>query len=535
MSHWLIFPILVPAVVAPLLALAVRHDLVLARIFSFTSMVVLLLLGMFQMGMASDGQIRTYELGGWPAPFGIVLVLDRLSALMLVLTASLGLLVLLYAINGCDQRGAHFHALFQFQMMGLNGAFLTGDLFNLFVFFEILLISSYGLMIHAGGAARVRAGLQYVVINLVGSSLFLIALGIIYAATGTLNMADFARLVPLVAEEQKALLFAGASLLLVVFGIKSALVPLQFWLPGTYANTSGPVAALFAILTKVGAYAIMRVYLLSFGESSGELAFFFRDWMLPVAAATLILGMLGVMAARSLAQQASFVALASMGTLFLAIGTFTQQAQTAGMYYMLHSTLAIAALFLLVDAVVSRRTGFGDALVPAPKFRHAGLIASMFFVIAIAVLGLPPLSGFVGKLLVLEAVTGQENWGWLWGIILGSSLLGLVGFAYSGSLVFWKSGEFTEELQPALPDLAGVGNVACEVDYSGKPITAHIALPMVAVGGLLATLLMLTVFADRVLDYLDATSQQLYSPQQYVSAVLGNEAPKLPPIQSGDH
>jgi multicomponent K+:H+ antiporter subunit D len=535
MSHWLIFPILLPAIVAPLLALAVRNDLVLARVFSLGSMVLLVLLGMFQLGMANDGQIRTYELGGWPSPFGIVLVLDRLSALMLLLSATLGLFVLLYAINGCDQRGAHFHSLFQFQIMGINGAFLTGDLFNLFVFFEILLIASYGLMIHAGGQARVRAGIQYVVVNLVGSALFLIALGIIYSATGTLNMADFARIVSTIAPQQKTLLVTGSALLLVVFGIKSALVPLQFWLPGTYANTSGPVAALFAILTKVGAYSIMRVFLLSFGESAGDLAFFIRDWLIPSAAVTLVVGMLGVVASRSLAQQASFAALASIGTLFLATGTFTRQAQTAGMYYMLHSTLAVAALFLIIDAVVVRRTGFGDALVPAPRFKHLGLIASVFFIAAIGILGLPPLSGFIGKLLVLQAIAAHTSWGWLWGAILGSSVLGLIGFAYSGSLIFWKSGEFTDELQPEVAARNATDGAAYEVDYSGRPISTAIVLPMVAVGCLIGSLILLTVFAEVVLVYLDATSEQLYSPEQYVSAVLPDGRVTIPTSDGGGH
>ena len=177
MNHWMILPILLPAVVAPLLALSVRHDIVLARVFSVGSTVLLLILGMVSLGIASNGETLTYALGNWAPPFGIVLVLDRLSALMLVLTSLLGLCVLLYAISGCDNRGQHFHPLFQFQLMGLNGAFLTGDLFNLFVFFEVLLIASYGLMVHGGGGARMRAGVQYVIINLVGSSVFLVALG----------------------------------------------------------------------------------------------------------------------------------------------------------------------------------------------------------------------------------------------------------------------------------------------------------------------------------------------------------------------
>lgn len=508
MNHWLILPILVPAIVAPLLALAVRHDIVLARVFSVGSAVLLVLLGLWQLGMASDGTTRIYSLGSWPSPYGIVLVLDRLSALMLCLTAVLGLFVLLYAINGCDRRGNHFHPLFQFQLMGLNGAFLTGDLFNLFVFFEVLLIASYGLMVHGGGPARMRAGIQYMVVNLVGSSLFLFALGLIYGITGTLNMADLAVKVPEVASGDRALLYCGASLLLVVFGIKSAAVPLQFWLPGTYANAAGPVAALFSIMTKVGAYAIIRVFVLAFGESAGEGAWFAADWLMPAAVATLGVGMVGVVAARSLGQQASFAALGSMGTLLIAIAGFTPESQSAALYYLVHSTLAIAALFLVIDAVVIRRFGFGDALTTSPRFPHDGLIGSMFFVAVIAVIGMPPLSGFIGKLLILDAVTELAGWGWLWGLVLGTSLLALIGFAASGSVIFWKSGSIEGRITP--------------------PISHPIALPMVATGAILVTLVGVTAASGPVMSYLDATAAQLFAPTEYIDAVLQNEGDRLP-------
>ncbi len=508
MNHWLILPILVPAIVAPLLALAVRHDIVLARVFSVGSAVLLVLVGLLQLAMASDGTTRIYSLGDWPSPFGIVLVLDRLSALMLCLTAVLGLLVLLYAINGCDRRGRHFHSLFQFQLMGLNGAFLTGDLFNLFVFFEVLLIASYGLMVHGGGAARLRAGIQYMVVNLVGSTLFLFALGLIYGVTGTLNMADVAVKVPEVASGDQALLYSGAALLLVVFGIKSAAVPLQFWLPGTYANAAGPVAALFSIMTKVGAYAIMRVFMLAFGESAGEGAWFAADWLMPAAVATLGVGMIGVIASRSLGQQASFAALGSMGTLLIAVAGFTPGSEAAALYYLVHSTLAIAALFLIVDAVVIRRTGFGDALTTSPRFCNDGLIGSMFFVAAIAVIGMPPLSGFVGKLLILEAVSGLAGWAWIWGLVLGTSLLALIGFAASGSVLFWKSGSVEGRIAPA--------------------VESPVALPMVATGALLGILVMLTGAAGPVTEYLDATADQLFAPAEYTEAVLGQQRGGLP-------
>ncbi len=499
MNHWIILPILIPAVVAPLLAMSVRHDILLARVFSVGSTVLLLILGMVSVAVANEGETFVYSLGSWPAPFGIVLVLDRLSATMLMLTAALGLCVLLYAISGCDRRGQHFHPLFQFQLMGLNGAFLTGDLFNLFVFFEVLLIASYGLMVHGGGAARLRAGIQYVVINLVGSSIFLIALGSIYGVTGTLNLADFAVKLQSVTQRDQAILMTGATLLVVVFGIKSALFPLQFWLPGTYTNTSGAVAALFAIMTKVGVYAIVRVHSIALHQTA-EFSISVFDWMMPAAAVTLAVGMIGVFAARSLGQQASFAALGSVGTLLIAVCTFTPQSLSAGLFYMWHSTFAIAALFMIVDLVIIRRSSVGDALTDAPRFDQIGLLGSLFFLTVIAILGMPPLSGFIGKLLILDSIRQMPMWTSLWTLILATSLIALIGFARSGSLVFWKSMAIDGRLLAP----KGIANV----------------LPIVAIGSVLGLLVLLTGFAGLVTVYLDGIADQVHSPQAYVDAVL---------------
>jgi len=500
MNHGLILPILVPAVVGAFLVLAARHDRVLARVFGVASAVLLLLIAAALLATASDGAIRSYELGAWRAPFGIVLVLDRLSALMLLLTAVLGLGVLLYAINGWDERGKHFHPLFQFQLMGINGAFLTGDFFNLFVFFEILLIASYGLMVHGGGGLRVKAGVQYVVTNLVGSSVFLIAVGLIYSVTGTLNMADLALKVPQVPAADQALLQAGAVMLLLVFAVKAALVPLHFWLPATYTNAPGPVAALFAIMTKVGAYSIIRLYVLAFGAEAGEAAWLAAPWLLPAGLGSLVLGMTGVLAARSLGQMASFAVIGSMGMLLATVSVFTPQALSAALYYTLHSTLAAGALFLIADLVAERRGVLRDRLAPAPRFAQGELIAALFFVAAIAMAGMPPLSGFVGKLLILDGVRDSAHAAWFWALILSTSLIAIVGFSRGGSMVFWKSHAF-----------------------QSAPQALHrpAALPFVAVGTLLAGLVAITVFAGPVHAWLDLTAAQLFAPADYIEAVLG--------------
>ncbi|MBP8931769.1 MAG: monovalent cation/H+ antiporter subunit D, partial [Paracoccus sp.] len=236
MSHLIIAPVLLPAVMGALIILWMRNDLLLQRVFSIVGTTLLVGIGIYLNWLAASDQVHVYRLGNWAAPFGIVLVLDRLAALMVLLTAVLALMVQLYAVgSGWDRKGWHFHALWQFQLMGVCGAFLTGDAFNLFVFFEVLLIASYGLMIHGGGEMRLRAGVQYVAYNLAGSTLFLAALGVLYSVTGTLNMADMAIRISLMPAEDTALLRTGAVLLILVFAIKAALVPLHFWLPSTYA------------------------------------------------------------------------------------------------------------------------------------------------------------------------------------------------------------------------------------------------------------------------------------------------------------
>lgn len=500
MNHWMILPILLPAIVAPLLALAVRHDQVLARTFSVGSTCILLVISLYQLAVASDGVTRTYELGDWPAPFGIVLVLDRLAALMLVLTAVLAICVLLYAINGWDKRGQHFHPLFQFQLMGINGAFLTGDLFNLFVFFELLLIASYGLMLHGGGPARSRAGLQYMTINLLGSTIFLLALGLIYSVTGTLNMADFATKVPQVQQADQAMLYCGITLLLVVFCVKAALFPLHFWLPGTYTQTSPPVAALFAIMTKIGVYALVRISLLGLVSSSAVYVGWLTAALMLAASVTLVVGMIGVFSARSLLQQASFAALGSMGTLLLSIGPLTTTSISAALYYLISSTIGIAALFLLIDMVISRRPGEGDALTAAPPFAQQGLLAALFLTIAITVTGVPPFSGFVGKLLILQSLRSIPVGMWLWGVILITSWIGIMGFASSGSQLFWKSHAIEGSLR------------------STKPLP--LALPTVSIGIMIGCIVFQTILSAPLIRYLDATTGQLFQPQQYIDAVL---------------
>ena len=504
MSHWLVVPVILPALVAGVIVLALRFDILLQRIASLASATACLAVATGLFVQAAGGGVRVYEVGNWPAPFGIVFVLDRLSALMVVLTGIVAVFVLLYAIGGWDRRGRHFHALFQFQLMGLNGAFLTGDLFNLFVWFEVLLLASYGLMLHGSGAERLKAGTHYVIVNLTGSTLFLVAVGLVYGVTGTLNMADLAVKIPHVPPADQALLQTGGVLLLLVFGIKAALVPLHFWLPATYSATSPPVAALFAIMTKVGGYAIIRLYTLAFGGNAGDAAWLAGPWLLPLALLTIVIGMVGALAARSLRWLVAFAVIGSMGTLLVAVAVFDERAMAGALYYLIHSTLVAACLFLLAELVAERRGQHGDSLTLEPMPAQGDLMSGLFFLAAIAMAGLPPLSGFIGKLLILDGVRDSDAAGLVWATILITSLLLIVAFARAGSLVFWKS----RAVEPS--------RETTELAERNWP-----ALPIVVVCALLATTALLTVFAGPAMTYLDAAAGQLFDPTDYITTVLG--------------
>ena len=514
MSHWIIVPVILPAMLAPFIVLAARYHIGIQRVLSVAGLIALIGVALGLVLQVSDGSIVLYQLGDWAAPFGIVLVGDRLSTMMVLLTVVLGLFVLLYAIgSGWDNRGQHFHALFQFQLMGIMGAFLTGDLFNLFVFFEVLLIASYGLMIHAGGNARLRAGVQYVLFNLIGSTLFLFALGSIYAETGTLNMADLANRVALVAPEDTVGIRVAAVLLLLVFAIKAAVVPLHFWLPSSYAEAPAPVAALFAIMTKVGAYAIIRVYTMIFPPELQATAGLHEVWLLPAALLSVAVGMIGVLAAQRLDRLVAFSVIGSMGMVMIAISLFTPAGIAAALYYIVHSTLAGATLFLISDLV---RTGRGNLdLTAQPAIAGNALTAALFFAGAIAMAGLPPLSGFLGKLLVLQASYTSDLMVWIWVIVLGSSLVSIVGFARAGSIVFWKA--------------HGVASSETVLD-----VTRPAALSYVAVGGLLSLLIAHTVFAGPMHSYTTKMAAQLFAPQPYIATVVDTPGKLSKPVKK-DH
>lgn len=498
-DHLPIAPVVIPALVAPATMLAMRRYRGLGILLSLAGGVAMLAVALALFGWAQDDAIRDYALGGWPAPFGIVLVLDRLAATMLLLAAVLAIVILGHAIlTGADRKGWHFHPLFHFQMMGLNGAFLTGDLFNLFVFFEVLLIASYGLMLHGQGAMRIKAGVAYVVVNIVGSALFLIALGLLYGLTSTLNMADLSIKVAALGAQDQGLLRIAGLLLMTVFGLKAAVVPIHLWLPRTYTATMPVVAAMFAIMTKVGVYAMIRTVPLIFGAQAGAAAWVPAPYLLPAAILGAVGGFVGVLSARGMREQAAFAVLASTGTLLMAVASWREASLSAALYYLVQATLSGAALFLIVDVTMRRRGQYADAIVPTPRFAGQDAAGLLYLAAAIATAGLPPLAGFVGKLLILDASFAIPGWQAIWIAILCSTLVGVVGFSRSGSALFWKSASNDA------PAIAGPTR-------SNSEFIAPVALLLI--------LGLFTVAAGWVTERTQATAAQLMDADRYIAKI----------------
>jgi multicomponent K+:H+ antiporter subunit D len=524
----MIVPVLLPLIAAAgMLALGgERHRNINAalNIASTFGLVAISIVLLRTADAAPSGIAGVYRLGEWPAPFGIVLVVDRLATLMLLLTSLVAAAASVFSLARWHRVGVLFHPLFQFLLVGINGAFLTGDLFNLFVFFEVLLAASYGLALHGSGSTRVTAGLQYIVVNLAASLLFLIGVSLIYGVAGTLNMADLAGRIASIRGADRALLEAGAGILAVAFLTKAGMWPLCFWLPGTYAAAPPPVASVFAILTKVGAYIVLRLWLLLFGADAGVSAQFGGEWLVLGGMATIAFGAIGSLASQDMTRLAAFSVLVSSGTILAAIG-MGQAGLTAGaLFYLISSTLGLSAFFLLIELVERGREPGADVLAVTREVygeeddledsdeRGIGIPATMsilglaFIGCALIISGLPPFSGFIAKFALLTAalnppanLVSAAGWVWLPALIL-SGLAALVALTRAGIRAFWAS-----------PDRA-------------VPRVRLIEMAPVAVLLLLSA--MQTIQAGPVMRFMLATAQSLHSPHDYIRGVLGTaEAP----------
>ena len=470
--------------------------------------------------------VGVYAIGGWPPPFGIALAVDRLAALMLLLSALVALAALTYSLANWDRVGPGFHSIFQFLLMGLNGAFLTSDLFNLVVFFEILLASSYGLLLHGSGPERVRTGLHYIAVNLTASFLFLVGVAMIYGITGTLNMADLPARVARLAVHDRSLFESGAALLGIAFLIKAGIWPLNFWLPTAYAAASAPVAAVFALLTKVGVYAVLRVgTLLASADASTS---FIDVGLFYGGMATVAYGVVGMLAGQQLSRLAAYSVVVSSGLLLATLGLQEQTLTAPLLFYLLSSVLGTAAFFLLNGMTERMRlTPMTQApdVGPLPDETYAGfeaneppdphspddeigvaIPAAMAFLglgfvsCVLLVAGLPPLSGFIAKFALLHGVVATA----------------------AGTLPQWQSRVMVVAILVAgLAAVIGMSRIGLRLFWSvvGRTTPRLRLIEAGPVAVLLVLSILLTAGAAPVMVYLDSAARSLHSPDVYIRVV----------------
>lgn len=443
-----------------------------------------------------DGTVATHA-GGWTAPLGVTLVADRFSAIMLTVGSIMLLAVLLYAIGqpGAERDHVGFQSVYLIMAAGVSGAFLTGDLFNLFVTFEMMLTASYVLLTLGGGRDQVRSGMTYVVISLLASALFITALALIYAATGTVNMADLAGKI---AELPAGVRSGFAVLLVVVFGIKAALFPLFFWLPDSYPTAPSAVTAVFAgLLTKVGVYALIRSQTLLFPPDSRPGAL-----LIVLAGATMLVGILGAIAQDDVKRIMSFNIVSHIGYMVMGLALFTVAGLAAAIFYVVHHIVAKTTLFLsggLIEHVggSSRLSRLGDLVRSAP------VVAALFLVPALSLAGIPPLSGFVPKVALAEAGVSVGEHG-IVAVSLLVSLLTLFSLMKIWSGAFWN---------PAVEPPEGPRH---EVGALGGP-----ALMVLPTAALLVIGLAIAAGAGPLYDLCHRAADDLLEPSAYVRAVLG--------------
>jgi multicomponent Na+:H+ antiporter subunit D len=491
-------PILVPLVTAALALLAWR-SLRAQEALSIAGATGLLAVAAALLAHVARGGILVAQAGDWPAPFGITFVADLLGALMVAVTAVVALAVLVYSLAGVDERRRRFgfHPLVHVLVAGVCGAFLTGDVFNLFVWFEVMLIASFALVALGGERRQLEGGLTYVVVNLVSSALFLAAVGILYGVAGTLNMAHLAVRLPEAASPR--IVDAVGFLFLVAFGIKAAVFPLFFWLPASYPTPPAAIAALFAgLLTKVGVYAIIRFFTLLFAGRE------IQGLFTVIAALTMATGVLGAVAQRDVRRVLSFHIVSQIGYMLVGLAVRSPLALAGSVFYVVHHIIVKTNLFLVGGAAARLGGSFRLDLLGGLSQRRA--LAAVFLVPALSLAGTPPLSGFFAKLFVVSASLEAGAWA-LAATALAVGLLTMFSMSKIWLEAFWK---------PA----------PAETSPAGAPLPGAMLAPMI---GLAALTALLGAWPSPLLDVSAEVARQLLDPTEYVRAVLGDGAQALSP------
>ena len=498
MRPLLLLPILIPFLTA-VFALLAWHNRSLQRRINVVGAALHLAAALALLAWVSREGIQAVQIGNWPAPFGITLVADLFSAIMVVMTGLMGLTVAIYSLGSIDPRRESFgyYALLHTLLMGVSGAFLTGDMFNLYVWFEVMLIASFVLMTLGGSQQQLEGALKYVTINLMSSALFLASVGILYSVTGTLNMADLARQFNGEQAVDPGLATVLAMMFLVAFGIKAGLFPLFFWLPASYHTPPIAITALFSgLLTKVGVYALVRVFTLIFVHDIT----YTHTLLLIIASLTMLTGVLGAVAQMEVRRLLSFHIISQIGYLLMGLGLYTQLALAGTIFFMAHVIIAKSALFL-VGGVMRRQAGSYHLKELGGLYRASPALAALFFVPAMALAGLPPLSGFWAKLALVRAGLQTGDYAVV-AVSLAVSLLTLFSMTKIWAEAFWKANP-----RPDHP-------FARLAPQTLRPL-------LLPTGGLAALTVVLGVAAEPFFALATDAATQLLDPALYIRAVLG--------------
>jgi len=489
-SPLVFLPVLLPLLGGIVLWLA-RRSLGVGRWGSLALAAVTLGVEVALLGLVRARGVQVMFAGGWVPPFGITLVVDLTSAIMLVVSGIVGLCVLGHAVQTLDpDRERHgFYALYQFLFMGINGAFVTGDIFNLFVFFEVMLIASYALVSLGSEPGQLRGGVHYLVTNLVSSTLFVAAVGTLYGLAGTLNLADLA--VKVARAPDPAVFTIPAAVFIVVFGVKSALFPLYFWLPASYPAAPLPVTAVFAgMLTKVGVYAVLRVFSLVFTHDPGYL----HAALLVVAGFTMLLGVLGAVGYDNWKRILSVHIVSQVGYMIMGIGFLSVAGLAAAIFFIVHQILVKTALFLIAG-LAERATGAYDLGEMGGLAGRYPVMASLFMVAGLSLAGVPPLSGFFGKFLLIRAGLAQGE------VAVVAVAIVVSFFTLYSMMKIWRYAFWGEEKPAGL-----------------RPVPAALYLPAAA---LVAFSVVLGLGGEALLVLSQQAAAQLLDGTAYVMAVLG--------------
>ncbi len=492
-------PVVLPLIGAALSILTGRSR-VIQRAISLSVLTAVVGVAVAILIAVDDDGVVSTQSGDWYAPVGISLVADRFSAILLVTAAFVLLAVVVYAIGqpGAERNHVGFQSVYLILAAGVGAAFLTGDMFNLFVAIEMMLTASYVLITLGGRLDQVRSGMTYVVISLAASVLFLVALALTYAATGTVNMADLSLKI---AELPAGLQSGLAGLFLVVFGIKAGIFPLFFWLPDSYPTAPSPVTAIFAaLLTKVGVYAIIRTQTLLFPDV-------LPTWLVMVVAGnTMAVGVLGAIAQDDVKRILSFLIISSIGFMIMGMGLFTVAGIAAAVFYMVHQIVLKTGLFL-AGGLIEHAGGSSRLSRLGGMVRTAPVVAVLFFVAALSLAGIPPMLGFAAKFSLIDSTAASHQW-WILGVAIAVSFLTLFSVAKIWIGVFWAASDDEQ----ARPDAA----VALAARSAPRMMLAPTAV-------VVAATVVLGLMAGPVYDYCFRAAADLIDPTHYVSVMLGGE------------